>query len=116
MSTTDFLVVLITAPSAADARRIARVLVEERLAACVNILPGCKSVYRWQEDVVEEGEAMMIAKTGREFFPQLAKRVTEIHPYAVPEVVGLPVTKVTEPYRRFIADGVRVKPRRRGSR
>jgi periplasmic divalent cation tolerance protein len=114
MSTTDYLVVLITAPTAADARRIARVLVEERLAACVNILPDCRSVYRWNEDVAEEAETMMVAKTGREFFPQLARRVSEIHPYAVPEVVGLPVTKVTEPYRRFLADGV--KARRRSPR
>ncbi len=106
MSNTDYLVVLITAPTAADARKIARVLVEERLAACVNILPECRSVYRWDDDVVEEAEAMMIAKTAREFFPQLARRVSEIHPYAVPEVVGLPVIKVTEPYRRFLADGV----------
>ena len=106
MSNADFLVVLITAPTATDARRIARVLVEERLAACVNVLPECRSVYRWDDGVAEEAEAMMVVKTAREFFPQLAKRVTEIHPYAVPEVVGLPVIKVTDPYRRFLSDGV----------
>jgi periplasmic divalent cation tolerance protein len=106
MNNADFLVVLITAPTAADARRIARVLVDEHLAACVNVLPECRSVYRWDDGVQEEAEAMMIAKTARELFPQLAKRVTDIHPYAVPEVVGLPVIKVTDPYRRFLSDGV----------
>jgi periplasmic divalent cation tolerance protein len=106
MSQTDFLVVLITAPTVSDARTIARVLIEERLAACVNVLPECRSVYRWDDGVVEEAEAMMIAKTARDLFPQLASRVTEIHPYAVPEVVGLPVMKVTDPYRRFLSDGV----------
>lgn len=106
MSNADFLVVLITAPTLADARHIARILVDERLAACVNVLPECRSVYRWDDGVVEEAEAMMIAKTARDLFPQLAQRVTAIHPYAVPEVVGLPVMKVTDPYRRFLSDGV----------
>jgi len=106
MSHADFLVVLITAPTASDARRIAHALVEERLAACVNVLPECRSVYRWDDGVVEEAEAMMIVKTTRDMFPELARRVTEIHPYAVPEVVGLPVMKVTDPYRRFLSDGV----------
>lgn len=107
MASTDFIVVLITAPSMADASRIARALVEERFAACVNLLPECRSIYRWEEDVVEESEAMMVVKTAREMFPALAKRVTEIHPYAVPEVVGLPLVEVAERYRLFLDDGVR---------
>jgi len=103
----DYIVVLITVPTAADARRIARTLVEERLAACVNVLPGCESVYRWEEKVVQEAEAMMVAKTSRELFSDLSKRVAEIHPYAVPEVIGLPLTEVAERYRLFLDDGVR---------
>ena len=103
----NYIVVLITAPTAADARRIARALVEERLAACVNVLPGCESVYRWEEKVVEEAEAMMVVKTSRDLFPALAKRVGDIHPYAVPEVIGLPLTEVAERYRLFLDDGVR---------
>ena len=78
----DYIVVLISAPTAADARRIARTL-------------------------VEEAEAMMVAKTSRDLFPALAKRVGEIHPYAVPEVIGLPLTEVAERYRLFLDDGVR---------
>jgi len=103
----DYIVVLITAPTMADARRIARVLVEERFAACVNLVPECRSVYRWEERVVEESEAMMVVKTARDLFPALAKRVADIHPYAVPEVVGLPLVEVVERYRLFLADGVR---------
>jgi periplasmic divalent cation tolerance protein len=107
MAGSDYIVVLITAPTMADARRIARALVEERFAACVNLLPDCRSVYRSEEDVIEEAEAMMVVKTARELFPALAKRVAEIHPYAVPEVVGLPLVEVAERYRHFLADGVR---------
>jgi periplasmic divalent cation tolerance protein len=113
MSNIDFLVVLITAPTAADGRRIARTLVDEHLAACVNVLPACRSVYRWEGEVQEEAEVMMVAKTARELFPRLAERVTQIHPYAVPEVVGLPLLKVTDPYRRFLDDGVGGEKRNR---
>ena len=65
------------------------------------------SVYRWEDKVVEEQEAMMVVKTARDLFPALAKRVAEIHPYAVPEVVGLPLVEVVERYRLFLDDGVR---------
>ena len=107
MAPSDYIVVLITAPSMADAQRIARALVEERFAACVNLVPECRSVYRWEDRVVEESEAMMVVKTARDLFPALAKRVAEIHPYAVPEVVGLPLIEVVERYRHFLDDGVR---------
>jgi periplasmic divalent cation tolerance protein len=110
--TLDFIVVLITAPTAADARHIARVLVDERLAACVNVLPGCESVYRWEGKVVEESEAMMVVKTAREQFPELARRVAEIHPHAVPEVIGLPLVEVAERYRLFLSDSVPRRARR----
>jgi periplasmic divalent cation tolerance protein len=103
----DYIVVLITAPTAAVIAFVARTLAEERLAACVNVLPGCESVYRWEEKVVEEAEAMMVAKTSRDLFPALARRIAEIHPYAVPEVIGLPLTEVAERYRLFLDDGVR---------
>jgi periplasmic divalent cation tolerance protein len=107
MAPSDYIVVLITAPSMADAQRIARALVEERFAACVNLVPECRTVYRWEDRVVEESEAMMVVKTARDLFPALAKRVAEIHPYAVPEVVGLPLVEVVERYRLFLDDGVR---------
>jgi periplasmic divalent cation tolerance protein len=107
MAPSDYIVVLITAPTMADAQRIARALVEERFAACVNLVPECRSVYRWEDRVVEESEAMMVVKTARDLFPALAKRVADIHPYAVPEVVGLPLVEVVERYRLFLDDGVR---------
>ena len=107
MAGSDYIVVLITAPTMADARRIARALVEERFAACVTMLPECRSIYRFEDDVIEESELLMVVKTARELFPALAKRVAEIHPYAVPEVVGLPLVEMAERYRHFLADGVK---------
>jgi len=71
MAGSDYIVVLITAPTMADARRIARALVEERFAACVNMLPECRSIYRFEDDVIEESELLMVVKTARELFPAL---------------------------------------------
>jgi len=81
----------ITAPSEAEAARIGRVLVEERLAACVNILPGMRSIYRWQGRVEESTEAVLIAKTRAERFTALSARVRTLHPYELPCITALRV-------------------------
>ncbi len=86
-------VVLITAPSEEVAHRIARTLVEERLAACVNLVPGLTSVYRWQGEVVEDKEVLLIVKTTTFAFPRLKERVLALHPYTVPEIVALPIAE-----------------------
>lgn len=94
--------VLITAPEEETARRIARALVEERLAACVNLLPGVRSIYRWQGAVEEATEVLLIAKTHAERVAALAARVRALHPYELPEVVTLPVTDGSEAYLRWV--------------
>lgn len=86
-------VVLITAPNEEVGLRIARALVEERLAACVNLVPGLTSVYRWQGEVVEDKEVLLIAKTTTFAFPRLKERVLALHPYTVPEIVALPIAE-----------------------
>jgi periplasmic divalent cation tolerance protein len=77
-----------TAPpdKAAD---LARRLVEERLAACVNILPGARSIYRWQGEICDDGEAVLLMKTEQARVAELTARLVELHPYDVPEVVSL---------------------------
>jgi periplasmic divalent cation tolerance protein len=95
-------VVLMTAPDEETAQRIARALVEERLAACVNRLPGVRSVYRWQGVVEEAGEVLLIAKTAASRAAALAARVRALHPYELPEVVVLPVTDGSEAYLRWV--------------
>ena len=93
---------LVTAPDEETGRRIARALVEERLAACVNVLPGVRSIYRWKGAVEEASEVMLVAKTRAERTGALAARVRALHPYELPEVVALPVTDGSRAYLRWV--------------
>ena len=77
---TDTVVVLVTAPSTEEAARIARVLVEEKLAACGNVVPGVRSIYRWQGKICDEQEALLVLKAPRKQFPALRDRVVALHP------------------------------------
>lgn len=88
---TDCVVVLVTAPDADTAARIARTLVEEKLAACGNVLPGVRSIYRWQGNVEEAQETLLVLKTARARFKEIVDRVRALHPYEVPEVVAVPI-------------------------
>lgn len=103
---TDALVVLVTAPSAEKAAEIARAVVEERLAACGNVLPGVRSIYRWQGAVQEDAEVLLLLKTRRERFAALRDRILALHPYEVPEVIALPVEAGSQPYLDWIAQSV----------
>lgn len=99
----EAIVVLITAGDADAATRIAEALVGERLAACANVVPGIRSVYRWRGEVCSEQEVLLIVKTVRARFDALEKRVRELHSYDVPEVIGLPVEAGSRPYLDWIA-------------
>jgi periplasmic divalent cation tolerance protein len=102
MSEPEVRVVLLTAPDAASAERIARALVEERLAACVNVVPGLRSVYRWEGKVEDASEVLLVAKTLAERAGALAARVAELHPYGLPEVLELPAVGGSEPYLAWV--------------
>lgn len=97
-------VVLITAPDEPEAVRMARALVDEGLAACVNLVPGVRSIYRFEGEVHDEGEVLMIAKTRADRFPALRRRVEALHPYRVPEVVALPAPEVAEAYAAWVCE------------
>lgn len=103
---TDILVVLVTAPDADTAARIARTVVEERLAACGNIVPGLRSIYRWQGAVQDEPEVLLVLKTRRDAMEALRARVVALHPYEVPEVIALPVEAGHAPYLAWVAGQV----------
>jgi periplasmic divalent cation tolerance protein len=104
---TDALVVLVTAPTPERAAEIARALVEERLAACGNVVQGIRSIYRWEGKVQEDAEALLVLKTTRARFDALRDRVLALHPYEVPEVIALPVEAGSARYLAWIADETR---------
>ena len=83
--------VLITAPDADSGATLARALVDERLAACVNLVPGVRSIYRWEGGIEEDSEVLLVVKTRQERCEALAARVEALHPYDLPEVVVLPI-------------------------
>jgi len=97
-SDNDLLVILCTAPDEASAEKLARGLVEERLAACVNAISGVKSFYRWQGKIEAEGEVQLVIKTRRGRFDDVATWLRANHPYDVPEIVALPADRVSTEY------------------
>lgn len=93
--------VLVTAPPD-KAPQIASAVVAEGLAACVNIIPAVRSIYSWKGEICDDGEALMVAKTRAELFEPLRRRVVELHPYDVPEVIALPIAQGHAPYLEWI--------------
>jgi periplasmic divalent cation tolerance protein len=107
MADVNALVVLSTFPDADKAAQIARVLVEERLAACVNLIASVRSIYRWQGAVQDDAESLAIIKTTAERFPALAARLAELHPYDVPEILALSLDNGHAKYLAWLAGAVR---------
>lgn len=99
-------VVFVTAPSEEEAVRIGRALVDERLAACANIVPSIASAYWWKGQVEEAGEALIILKTRQDLVGRVSERVKALHSYTVPEVVALPILGGNPDYLRWIDDAV----------
>ena len=86
-----FQIVLTTCPDEACAERIARVLVEEGLAACVNILPPMRSIYRWKGEIQGATEQLLVIKSTRARFPAIRDRLRSLHPYELPEIIAVPI-------------------------
>jgi periplasmic divalent cation tolerance protein len=107
---TEFVSLYITAPSREAAEAIARALVDERLAACVNILPGMRSIYRWQGTVEAGDEVCLIAKSRAGLFERIERRVTELHPYDCPCIVAWPIVGGHRPYLDWIAEETSESP------
>jgi periplasmic divalent cation tolerance protein len=99
---TDKIVVLCTCESKDEARRIARALIEKRLAACVNLLPPVSSIYHWKGAVEEGEETLMIIKSARPLFEKLRSEIARLHSYEVPEIVALPIVDGSESYLEWM--------------
>ncbi len=98
----SYVLVFITVPSAEVGQDIATLLVDEKLAACVNIVPGISSIYCWQEAIQQDDELLLIAKTRSTLFERLATTVKRVHPYDVPEVIALPILAGSNEYLAWI--------------
>ena len=99
----DTLVVLTTLPDPAQARELVRRLVNDRLVACGNVLPSVTSIYRWEGEVQEEAEVLVVLKTSAACWERLSAAVRASHPYDVPELIALPVRAGHEAYLAWIA-------------
>ncbi len=95
-------VVLVTAPDTRVADRLATALVEERLAACVNLVSNVQSIYRWEGSVQRDPEVLLVIKTASDRLAAMTERVEALHPYDVPEVVALPVASGSSPYLDWV--------------
>jgi len=100
----EFLVVYVTVGSPEEGERLAHALVEERLAACVNRVGPVRSVYRWQGQIEQNDEELLIIKTKRALFERLKTRVQELHSYSVPEIIALPILEGSEPYLKWLKE------------
>ena len=103
---TDGQLVLTMLPTADAAAEIARTLVEERLAACGNLVPAIRSIYRWQDKIEDTNEVLLLLKTRTEHFERLKGRILELHPYEVPEVIALPIDAGHAPYLSWLRAAV----------
>jgi periplasmic divalent cation tolerance protein len=99
---TDKIVVLSTCSTAEEAGRIGRQLIEKRLAACVNIIPGARSIYRWKEEIEDAPESLLIIKSRRGLFDALRAEIETLHSYEVPEVVAVAIVDGSPGYLTWL--------------
>jgi len=104
---TDKIVVLVTASSLRESKKIAKHLVDARLAACVNITAPAQSIYRWQGKVAEDKEFLLVIKSSRELFEEIKATVSNLHTYTTPEIICLPIIDGSEDYLQWIGDSVK---------
>jgi periplasmic divalent cation tolerance protein len=109
VTTPDYVIVLTTVPADADGRALARTLVGERLAACVNLLAPMDSVFRWEGQVEEEREQQLVMKTSHTRVAALWDRLRELHPYEVPEFLVVPILDGSDAYLRWVGESTAAK-------
>ena len=103
---TEALIVFTTFASEADAARVARALLEERLVACANLLPGGRSIYRWRDEVKDEREVVVLMKTRKQDWAALVSRLHDLHPYDTPECVAVRIAAGAPKYMAWLDDAL----------
>ena len=100
----EVVVILTNLPDREAALRLARELVARRLAACVNVLAECRSIYRWKGEIENAGEVPVLIKTRAERYAEIEAAIRQLHPYELPEIVAVPVGRGLEEYLQWVAD------------
>ncbi|MCX5872422.1 MAG: divalent-cation tolerance protein CutA [Deltaproteobacteria bacterium] len=104
----SYIICLVTLDTYENAVKIASILVEEKIAACANIVSPIRSIYRWQGKICDENEILMMMKTRHSLFERLKNRVKELHPYDVPEIISVKISEGLSEYLRWINDSTEV--------
>jgi len=103
----NFQIVLCTAGSGEQAEKIARGLVESRLAACVNVVGGICSFFRWEDKIEREDEKLLVIKSAERLFPEVREKIHELHSYDVPEILAIPIRDGDPPYLAWLAESLK---------
>jgi len=101
------MLVLTTTSSKEEAEKIAQALLKERLVACVNIIENASSLFWWQGRINREKESLLFMKTSEDLFPKLEEKLRSLHSYEVPEIIGLPIIAVSEPYKKWLEENLK---------
>ena len=104
---TDKVLILVTTSTRRESRKIARHLVESRLAACVNITQAIQSIYHWEGKLADEREYLLLIKSTRDLFPEVRKTILKIHSYTTPEIICLPIVDGSQAYLRWVGESVK---------
>ena len=100
----NYIVIFITTSSINEAKKIGRSLVEEKLAACSNIISPIRSIYSWRGEICDDKETLIILKTKKNLFKQIENRVKELHSYEVPEIIAIPIIEGSDKYLSWVRD------------
>ncbi|BBL34378.1 divalent-cation tolerance protein CutA [Nitrosomonas stercoris] len=98
----QFLLILTSLPDKTSAQKLAKILIEQRLAACVNILPSCTSIYRWQDQIETANEIPLLIKTVQERYTAIEKLIQSNHPYELPEIIAVPLDSGLPDYLQWV--------------
>jgi periplasmic divalent cation tolerance protein len=104
---TDKIVIMVTAASRRECRKIARHLVEAKLGACVNITSSIESIFRWKGKLANDREYLMLIKSTRQLFPEIKAAISKIHSYHTPEIIALPIIDGSRNYLQWVGDSVK---------
>jgi periplasmic divalent cation tolerance protein len=105
--TSNYIVVFCTVPDEYVAEKIANKVVQKKLAACCNIIPGLRSIYIWKNEIQDDKEMLLIIKTKKDIFTKLQKAITEIHPYSIPEIISISIENGSKNYLNWVEQNVK---------